>query len=245
MSKLHVDPVKKLVASSSSFKFVGDNVDKHFDVRDIRSDHRGKMVNMYSLLIVCARTLGPLSMTGTTGNLKSMSAKCFLPTKDDIQKIKLNLILLIGQILCTHIKCLQPLAKFLPQHIPHKYYSEMANASETHFLDVLLKNEAKASDMIDIMIAMQEYLGDEFPPNSKVLSGGDQLTNERQCCAQRHLMDGDTPKERLQFLEPVCEDWHCLMCFMKVTGYTQRNLSIVNSSNAGFIPAIRCLWLPC
>lgn len=216
MSKLHADPVLKMIASSTSFKFVGDNVDKHFNVRDIRSNHRGKMVNMYSLLLVSARTLGSTSMSGSTGDLKSLQAKGFLPSKDDVHKIKLNLTVLIGRILCTYIKCLQPFLDLLPQHIPHKYYTEMAKVSETHFLDVLQKNEAKASDMIDIMTTMQGYLGEEFPSTQRVLSGGDQLTTERQCCAQRHLMDGDTPRDRLQLLEPVCEDWHCLMCFLKV-----------------------------
>ena len=52
--------------------------------------------------------------------------------------------------------------------------------------------------MIDIMKTMQSYLGEHFPSDKKVISGGDKLTNERQCCAQRHLMDGDTPEERLQ-----------------------------------------------
>ena len=94
----------------------------------------------------------------------------------------------------------------------------MTEVSQTHFLDVLLKNEARASDMIDIMETMQSYLGEHFPSDKKVLSGGDQLTNERQCCAQRHLMDSDSPEERLQLLEPVCEDWHTLMCFLKVNG---------------------------
>lgn len=93
------------------------------------------------------------------------------------------------------------------------YYSEMSEASDTWFLDVLLKNEAKHSDMVDIMTTMQKYLGDS---TTRVLSGGDQLTCERQSCAQRHLMDGDSVEERLQLLEPVCEDWHAMMCFMKL-----------------------------
>ena len=50
-----------------------------------------------------------------------------------------------------------------------------------------------------------------------MLSGGDQLAFERQCCAQMHVLDGDTPCDRLQLLEPVCEDWHPLMCFMTVS----------------------------
>lgn len=111
----------------------------------------------------------------------------------------------------TFVKCLKPFSSVVPKHIPHQYYSEMSKKSETYFLDVLMKNEAKHSDMVDIMVTAHNYLGEDFPPNSKVLSGGDQLTCERQFCAQRHLMDGDTPRERLQNLEPVCEDWHTLM----------------------------------
>ena len=71
---------------------------------------------------------------------------------------------------------------------------KMSQKSETYFLDVLMKNEAKHSDMVDIMVTAHNYLGD-FSPDSKVLSGGDQLTCERQFCAQCHLMDGDTHRE--------------------------------------------------
>ena len=42
----------------------------------------------------------------------------------------------------------------------------------------------------------------------KVPSGGDLLTCEWQRCAQNHVLDGDTPKERLELLLPVIEDWH-------------------------------------
>ena len=45
-------------------------------------------------------------------------------------------------------------------------------------------------------------------------SGGDQLTCERQVGAQQHMMDGDTPEDRLQLLEPQTEDWHCLVCVL-------------------------------
>ena len=71
--------------------------------------------------------------------------------------------------------------------------------------------------MIDIMNILHDYLGKDFPPSKKVLSGGDQLTCEQQVCAQRHVMDSDSPRDRLAYLEPVCEDWHCLMCFLGVS----------------------------
>ena len=34
---------------------------------------------------------------------------------------------------------------------------------------------------------------------------------------QCHTMDGDTPKERLEVLEPVTEDWHWLVCLLAVS----------------------------
>ena len=56
--------------------------------------------------------------------------------------------------------------------------------------------------------------------NSKVISGGDQLTCEWQFCAQRHLMDGDNPYDCLQNVEPVSEDWHSLMNLLMVSLWT-------------------------
>lgn len=87
----------------------------------------------------------------------------------------------------------------------------MALQSKVVVLDFLMKNEAKHSDMIDMMSQLQDYLGDEFPSEHKVPSGGDQLTCERQVGAQRHRMDGDTVRE------PVTEDWHCLVVLLSVS----------------------------
>ena len=130
--------------------------------------------------------------------------------------ININLTVLVCKILCRHIKCLSPFSMVVPEHITHAHYSEMCERSETFFLDALMKNEAKHSDMVDIMHIQQSYLGEDFPDIDKVLSGGDQLTCERQCCAQMHVLDGDTSRDQLQLLEPVSEDWHAIMCFMTV-----------------------------
>ena len=89
--------------------------------------------------------------------------------------------------------------------------------SQKSVLDVLMKNENCHSDIVDIMTTMQGYLGKEYPSEKRVASGGDHLTCERQLGAQRHMMDGDTPRERLELLEPQAEDWHCLVCVLGVS----------------------------
>lgn len=80
-----------------------------------------------------------------------------------------------------------------------------------------MKNEATHKDMLDIMNTLQGYLGENYPDDRPVLSGGDQLTCERQVGSQRHMMCGNTPKERLEWLKPVSEDWHCLVTFIAVS----------------------------
>ena len=82
----------------------------------------------------------------------------------------------------------------------------MSKKSEPYFLDVLMKNEAKHSDMLDIMKALHDFLGKDLPENLRVISGGDQLNCERQACTQRHVMGGDTPLDRLESVEPISED---------------------------------------
>lgn len=225
ISGLHTAPLQEWLAAEEPIKFVGDNVQQSKGVRDARSDHQKSMLHMYSMLVVRGRVSEPdLPSTGSTADLSTLKPESFLPNETDVRDLRLHLCVLVGQVLCEYIKCLKSFSSVVPKHTPHQYYSEMSKKSETYFLDVLMKNEAKHSDMLDIMITAHNYLGEDFPPNSKVLSGGDQLTCERQYCAQRHLMDGDTPRERLQHLEPVCEDWHTLMNLLIVRQYMSEGL---------------------
>ena len=50
--------------------------------------------------------------------------------------------------------------------------------SDVVVLDILMKNELKHKDMLDIMNMLQGYRGDDYPEDRPVLSGGDQLTVE-------------------------------------------------------------------
>lgn len=216
ISDNHTAPLQTWLAAKVPIKFVGDNVQKSKGVRDVRSDHQKSMLHMYSMLVVRGRVSDPsLASTGCTLDLSTMKPDAFLPTEDEISDLRMNLCVLISRVFCKYIKCLKPLSKVICDHIPHQYHSEMAQKSETYFLDVLMKNEAKHSDMVDIMITLHNYLGKTF--KGKVISGGDQLTCERQFCAQRHLMDGDNPYDCLQNVEPVSEDWHSLMNLLMVS----------------------------
>ena len=205
------------IADNVIFKFWGDNVDKKRGVRDVRSDHQKSLVHMYSILAGRSRTpASHLSHQGTVADLAGLSYTEFLPTQDDVECVTSNLVVIVSRILTEYISDLSPLSKAVIKHIPHKYSAQMSKKSEVVVLDVLMKNEAKHSDMIDILKHIVGYLGDNYPHEKRVASGGDQLTTERQVGAQRHVMCGNRAEDRLDVLEPQTEDWHCLVVLLMV-----------------------------
>lgn len=218
ISSTHTVPLQKWIADGAVIKFWGDNVNMKQHVRDERSDHQGQMLNTFSVLVGRSRTPAPsLSHTGHSSKIHEASPDMFLLTCEDIAKVKSNLVVLVSRVLTTYFSGLAPLSKAFPKHISHAYSIEMSKKSEVIVLDVLMKDETKHADMIDIMSTMQEYLGSDFNEERRVLCGGDLLTCERQIGSQKHMMCGNTPRERLQILEPVAEDWHCLVSLIGVS----------------------------
>ena len=192
-------------------------MNKKRGVRDVRPDNQATILHMYSLLVGRSRIPGiGLSRTGQVAKLSSLPSESFLPTQFDVNATKQNLVVLVSRILTRYMHSLSPLSKAIPQHITHKYTAQMSKKSEVVVFDVLMKNEAKSSDMINTMKKMQQYLGEGYPKDRRVTSGGDQLTCERQTGSQRHMMCCNTPEERLELLEPQCEDWHCMVCVLTV-----------------------------
>ena len=162
VSQFHAAPMKKWIDEGMVFKFIGDNVDKQLKVRDIRSDHQAYMLHMYSILVALSRTQASLlPHTGHLSSLGEVPAQFFLPTCDDVSKLKANLVVLVSRVLCDYFSHLAPFRKFVNKHIKHPYSEEMSKKSDVYVLDILMKNEAKHKDMIDIMTTMQSYLGDD------------------------------------------------------------------------------------
>ena len=193
-------------------------MDKKQKVRDLQSDNQGKMLHMFSMLVGRSRIYTSTTAIPHRSSLKmsEVPSELFLPFCDDVHKVKSNLVTLVGRILTQYIAGLI-LYKAVSKHILHKYSTEMSPKLEVVVLDVLMKDEIKHGEMIDILSTMHEYLVDAYDQEKRVLRGGDQLTCERQSGAQRHMMCGNTRRERLEVVEPVAEDWHCLVCLLGVS----------------------------
>ena len=164
ISELHQVPIQKWLENGIILEFIGDNVNKKKRVRDERSDNQSEMVNMYSILAVKSR-LPTLSLPkiGVVANLKSISWKSFVPSSNDVLCVKHNLVVIVCRMLMKFFRDLIPLAKSVPAHILHKYSGEMAKKSEDAVIEVLLKDETRHSDIIDIMSFTQDCLGKTSP----------------------------------------------------------------------------------
>ena len=127
-----------------------------------------------------------------------------------------------------YLKSLSHATITIPQHILHAHSTDMSSKSEVAVLVVLHKNEAKHSDMFEIMKEQQAYLGKKYV--GTVLSGGDQLTQERQRCSKQHMMDADTPTYRVEHLEPCIEDCHAHQSFLGVSDILCVQWSIMSFS---------------
>ncbi len=181
VSKLHAIPIQQWIREGAVFKFWGDNVDKMMRVRDLRSNHQGDMLHMFSILAGRSRTPAPeLPFTGQLSKLAETPPEFFLPTESDVAAVKKDLTVIVSRILTEYFPSLARFSKVVIKHIRHKYSMDMSMKSDVVVLDILMKNETKRKDMIDIMKTLQGYLGDEYPEDRPVLSGGDQLTVERE-----------------------------------------------------------------
>ena len=97
-----------------------------------------------------------------------------------------------------------------------------------------LKNETKYEDMVCVLEELHDYMPtisttaivdvsdteqteltyDDF---HYILTGGDLLTAARARGSQRIRKCGERPKDRLEGILPVCEDWHAKMCLLGVS----------------------------
>ena len=170
---LYTVPIKQwMIQDGVVFKFWEDNVDKQRRVRDLRSDYMGEMLHMFSLIVGRSRTPAPeLPFTGHLPQLADFGTDYFLPNSSDVAAVKSNLVVLIGSILTEYFPSLACFSKAVPKHILHRYSAQMCKKSVVVVLDILMKNEFKSKDMVDIMTTLQDYLGEDYPDDCPVLSG--------------------------------------------------------------------------
>ena len=261
----HAPPVQPAHSHHLGYKLVGDNIDKGVKARYMRIEgrHNHSFHYFHSFAVQSRIDFShlPDQHPDTCFNSPYQLALSMLPSADDDRSLRDLFVTHVSRILCTHM----PFFKFafedvVEWHIQHEYYDQMSTKSQVVSrlcykqeiilfegglifvltkvpLGVLLKNENKADDMVEIMAHLHQYVpaveykSTVFIPSTgetvevqnatmcKVLLGGDQLTVARARGAQKAKLNSTSPLTRLSGLIPCAEDWHTKLNLLGVCFY--------------------------
>lgn len=201
-SCLHIERVPGVCqVKTNSFRICGDNIDKTIRRRFLRSDRSNTSLHYFHSYAVLNRIdfsnlSDSLPDNSTITNMENVAVS-LQPTKLDDQILQDNIGMLISRILCTRMSffrvCFQDLVHW---HIKHKYTPEMSQKSVVVPLGILLKNENKGDEMVEILTHLHQYVPcvpfvtkttldtgevveEEKANIRRVIIGGDQLTAAR------------------------------------------------------------------
>ena len=108
----------------TTFKIVGDNIDKDIKPRHMRSDYQTRSLHYFHSYAV--RDCLNLDSYDDSASAPDQSLELLLPSPDDKQVIRHNMAILIARTLKKYISTY---GKELERHITHEFSDEMAQKS--------------------------------------------------------------------------------------------------------------------
>lgn len=155
--------IVKEIASGTNGKLNGDNVDIFVRTNDIRMSNKNRDYHFFATDWTPFRLLAedmnnPAVTTLLEQERKSVTPALFQVNKEEIKVFKDNFKYLIGKIVKENIPAFRWLKTILPDHLHHDLTEIMSRKSAGHPLPILLKNEAKYADCVDILDAYESHL---------------------------------------------------------------------------------------
>jgi L1 cell adhesion molecule like protein len=226
------------ISNITSYKLVGDNLDKYIRPRHEAVDRHSSSVHYFHSFAVrdrCDTSTLEDDPSLPDISLDSFSSDKVLPSAADYNALLENYTIIVARIIQKHIKFFKENIPTIKRHISHVHSVEMSQKSDVVPLGVLFKNETSHEDMIDIMSHLQQYVPTDTTEDEvlnpftnepfkvhidkfyHILFGGDQLTVERAIGSKKERFNEARGIERLDGLLPVVEDWHAKVAFLKVS----------------------------
>ena len=149
----------ELVKSGHRFVFVLDNIDWEERVHDARMDHQNKSVHAVATSIVFDRIpVGDLPDSGPQKVLKLCNVRKVVSVGDDeLVSIRNRYRILLGKILFEHCPEFSHFKQYVPKSTECLYSKETSKKSEVVIMPILLKDEKKYSDCVDVLDQLEEW----------------------------------------------------------------------------------------
>lgn len=115
----------------TTYKLVGDNIDKNVKPREMRADNQTRSLHYFHTYGVRDRIdLSAFSSEIKVPDVSSIQLENFLPSSRDEKIMKKNFGVIIGRILVKFVPFFKKFGKGLERHIQHEYSEEMSRKSE-------------------------------------------------------------------------------------------------------------------
>ena len=159
IGKHFIDRAAELVKSGHSFVYVLDNIDWEEKAHDMRQDVQNRSVHAVATSIVFNRVADEgLPDSGPQKILKD----CNVHQLVDINQLEFDVIqdryrILVANILFEHFPAFAMFRKVLPTSTSCEFPREMANKSEVLTMPIMMKDEKKYSDCVDVLDQLEKW----------------------------------------------------------------------------------------
>ena len=153
IGKHYLNRAAELVKLGYKFVYVLDNIDWEEKAHDMRQDVQNKSVHAVATSIVFNRVPHQaLPDSGPQQDLNKCNVQELVKLSDrDLKIIKSRYRILVSRLLFKHFKAFDMFKQYMPQVTACSYASEMATKSEVLTMPVLMKDEKKYSECVEVL----------------------------------------------------------------------------------------------
>ncbi|XP_028417961.1 uncharacterized protein LOC114542661 [Dendronephthya gigantea] len=154
----------KLVQSGHKFVYVLDNIDWEEKAHDMRQDVQNKSVHAVATSIVFNRVSDRgLPDSGPQQSLKDCNVHQLVDINPpELEAIRSRYRILVAKILFQYFPAFSMFEHFIPKSTECMYKQEMSTKSDVLTMPILLKDEKKYSDCVDVLDQLEKWTHDIY-----------------------------------------------------------------------------------
>jgi len=164
--KVNKELVEQKIKSCFLCSFVGDNCDIRIQPKHMSSDHQVKDCHYFALLLIFSRINSAirqgLSQKTPSITPTDIDPKSFIPNAAEQEILLASYKVLLGRFMVKNFPEFAWMDSVLPKHISHPYEHITSAKTSVATLDVLLKNEAKYEDCVQILDECERIAQDHY-----------------------------------------------------------------------------------
>ena len=156
---LFLDQAVHLVKSGFKFVFVLDNIDWEEKAHDMRQNVQNRNVHAVATSIVFNRVPDQnLPDTGPQQDLRKCNIhEIVAVNNEELKAMRSRYRVIVAKLLFEHFEAFKMFKSYVPQTTQCIYAKEMSAKSEVLTMPVLMKDEKKYSDCVDILDQLEKW----------------------------------------------------------------------------------------